>query len=173
MPMEMKKKMLKCWYTNILTFVSVMMKSVRFWQRTASLTWNICGILSHRVGPSYSVLKSRAGALHNVDAQLLKVRKERETEAENSIMQRNRLVIFHQSPFFRLWSLRGTRHMDDYYTITAAAAAAPVVWQEDTSGPGCHCNPPPPPPHPTPSIRSRLECLYLEFSFPLLWLLDH
>lgn len=164
--MEMKKKMLKCGYTNILTLISVMTKSVRFWQRTASLTLNICGILSHRVGPSYE------RARHNVDAQLLKVRKERETEAENSIMQRNRLVIFHQSPFFRLWSLRGTRHMDDYYTITAAAAA-PVVWQEDTSGPGCHCNPPPPPPHPTPSIRSRLECLYLEFSFPLLWLLDH
>lgn len=147
--MEMKKKMLKCGYTNILTFISVMTKSVRFWQRTASLTLNICGILSHRVGPSYE--RSNPETRHNVDAQLLKVRKERETEAENSIMQRNCLVIFHQSPFFRLWSLRGTRHMDDYYTITAAAAA-PVVWQEDTSGPGCHCNPPPPPPQPLPFV---------------------
>lgn len=61
--------------------------------------------LRHSFTPSRTklrALKSRAGARHNVDAQLLKVRKERETEAENSIMQRNRLVIFHQSPFFRL-----------------------------------------------------------------------
>lgn len=67
--------------------------------------------------------------------------KKTETETENRLVQRNCLVIFYQSPFFsRLWSLRGAQHMDDYYTITAAAA--PVVWQEDTSGPGCSAPPP-------------------------------
>lgn len=63
-------------------------------------------------------------------------------ERLNHMMQRNCLVIFYQSPFFRLWSLRGAQHMDDYYTITAAAAAAAaVVWQRDSSGPGCRCPP--------------------------------
>lgn len=59
---------------------------------------------------------------------------------------------------------------DDYDAVTAAAVVAGRhVWQEEDDRPRPTLNTPPP----AAPVRSRLECLYLEFSFPLLWLSDH
>lgn len=156
----------KCWDTNtwafsfhnddereVLSHASERAQWVWYWK------WVPC-FHNGKSQKSSAHIQSQGG--HNVAAEL-KVQKESEAEADNLTVRGTASSYFTRAHFSGSDPSEGLntrmittlllllRQLSGRKTRLALAAAAP----------------------PTPSIRSRLECLYLECSFPLLWLLDH